>query len=680
MSSSEEWKLLKRNKSLTSLEFRQDNIGPTEVQLYFLESLTSSAHRLFKSMDIAHEEALTHRLYDIEVVELNSEVSFLVICPPAESSCAVPGQREILLQRGDLLSMPIQAFEMIHLRTYQNSIIQKYSRLSCILELDTVLANHSHREAFSTIEVQTAKERLAKLQELSGNLNIIWKGVRWLMDVIAFARDRGNIPGLSMREILEYKEDQENKDGEVNARQLLQPPRDTKLIKSSPGRGSWPGPVVSNVLGPNNLLCTEHSKSEQQLLLSGSHFSSRYLSATSGLENTSRKNSADSNYSHSGNSYYSAGEPREFVIPRLPPSRSEDALNMERRKSSSGGNSHRKRSTTINSSFSAASSPLMSAKSTVTEKTTTESMNSLSSDSESVNLPINTSTPNQTFNQNMKTTKTTAEIIEIESNMGSSVSCKKQLFEDKTKPIGSYFKPTMALAELQNEARTYQESLFIAEEDSLTEPFHEAPGHKAISGIRSDNHHQSSTTAASTSNFAEHNPQSSDRRTVPFYQIKSSPEKTTSKSIQSSDKEMATVDNSSSNSSTSPAGSSNSLASSCKPSILQVYAAYETGLASGTSLKLRVTPRTSAREVIDLVIKQLNMAVVLKGKEGPIYTSDKLENFCLVAVIGARERCLRDDFKPLQLQNPWKKGRLYVRQKHDLLAAIEHSNRDADVL
>lgn len=107
----------------------------------------------------------------------------------------------------------------------------------------------------------------------------------------------------------------------------------------------------------------------------------------------------------------------------------------------------------------------------------------------------------------------------------------------------------------------------------------------------------------------------------------------------------------------------------------QVYAAYETGLASGTSLKLHVTPRTTAREVVDLVVTQLNVAVVLKHQAGPIYTPDELPNFCLVAVIGARERCLRDDFKPLQLQNPWKKGRLYVRQKQDVLAALEHSSK-----
>lgn len=48
--------------------------------------------------------------------------------------------------------------------------------------------------------------------------------------------------------------------------------------------------------------------------------------------------------------------------------------------------------------------------------------------------------------------------------------------------------------------------------------------------------------------------------------------------------------------------------------IIQVYAAYESGLANGTSVKLHVTARTVAREVVDLVVRQLNMAVVLKGK------------------------------------------------------------------
>ena len=109
-------------------------------------------------------------------------------------------------------------------------------------------------------------------------------------------------------------------------------------------------------------------------------------------------------------------------------------------------------------------------------------------------------------------------------------------------------------------------------------------------------------------------------------------------------------------------------------SVLQVYAAYDTGLASGTSVLINLSESTSSREVVDLVVKQLNMAVIMKGKDNPIYDNDTLRNFCLVAVIGSRERCLRDDFKPLQLQNPWRKGKLFVRVKSDVLAAIERQS------
>jgi len=43
-----------------------------------------------------------------------------------------------------------------------------------------------------------------------------------------------------------------------------------------------------------------------------------------------------------------------------------------------------------------------------------------------------------------------------------------------------------------------------------------------------------------------------------------------------------------------------------------------------------------------------------------------------VSVIGgARERVLRADFKPLYLQEPWRSGRLYVRQKRNITDAVE---------
>ena len=111
--------------------------------------------------------------------------------------------------------------------------------------------------------------------------------------------------------------------------------------------------------------------------------------------------------------------------------------------------------------------------------------------------------------------------------------------------------------------------------------------------------------------------------------------------------------------------------------ILRVYAAYETGLAKGTSVKLHATPKTTAREVINLVVQNLNQAVINKGKTGPVYDTENFSEFCLVAVIGARERIMRDDYHPLQLQNPWTKGRLYVRMRNNLLAAIQQGQATA---
>ncbi|CAB0008191.1 unnamed protein product [Nesidiocoris tenuis] len=35
---------------------------------------------------------------------------------------------------------------MVHMGTYHKQLVDRYSRLSCIIELDTALAQHSHRE------------------------------------------------------------------------------------------------------------------------------------------------------------------------------------------------------------------------------------------------------------------------------------------------------------------------------------------------------------------------------------------------------------------------------------------------------------------------------------------------------------------------------------------------------
>ncbi|XP_034242737.1 ankyrin repeat and fibronectin type-III domain-containing protein 1 isoform X2 [Thrips palmi] len=449
---------LEENQS-SSMEELASSAFQSEQQRVFVDLVASTARRLFSYMEISPEESHMHRLYDVEVVDLTPEVSFLVAVPPAESACAVPGQRDMLLQRGDLLSLPLQVFEMVHLASYQHNIICRYSRLSCILELDMLLAQHSLREAFSTAEVSQAKERLWKLQEIDSQLNAVKKGIRWLMDLVTFTRDRGcqpvsGSPGIPMRTLLAIGAPSKGKDGSMKG---------------------------------------------------------------------------------------------------LPNSRSEDTLLLSSSQRAHSLGHQRSRSSVLTASVSATTSPLLSVRSSVVG--------------------------------------------------GQAV------------PVGS----AMSVSGLST-----------------------GSGVSAISG---------NMTATSES---QHSLSSEDSAVVNLgnNMNKNPPEEEDDEG-----------------------GAGSVVVPIPSSGILQVYAAYKTGLASGTSLKVHVTPQTSAREVVDLVVKQLNLAAVLKGKGGPIYSEDRLDNFCLVAVIGARERCLRDDFKPLQLQNPWRKGRLYVRQKHDVLAALDQCAR-----
>ncbi|CAH0723197.1 unnamed protein product, partial [Brenthis ino] len=621
--SAEEWEYLKsqsgkitdESQTINNLVSISTNEKPSESQEMFLEQIATASRRLFKDMEIPNENAITHRIYDLEVIELNHDVSFIMLCPPAEQACSVPGQKEILLQKGDLLSLPIQAFEMIHLQTYHTNILNKYSKLSCVLELDVALAAHSQREAFSCTELQTAKERLTKLEDLQNNLNLVWKAERWLMDLIGFARDKdkaGSSSGILLKFVLDKTPSKICADGtdgncekDVNLKiDLLQiPPRDGKMSKTSPGRGSWPGPAGN---GNHTNLHPEFSKSEQQLSIAPrqTSVSTLNLSGSTYLHSDAkyaRKGSADSQFTQSSvmsnnfmssNSQFdikSSGSHASISSPRLPPSRSEDTLVLQNENIEPKQRPH-----SINASVSTSSSPLLTVKnyyqgsmmSVKTMKNASESAQSLSSDSESQSCPITTTTfplkirPNR---QNVISSKSMTNVKSSDvdfTDTGQDMFCKA--YSVKRQPLLE----TQEDLEYNNKVPKTDDKQSDSEERNVKLPIEQR------------------------------------------------------------------ID---------------------QAGILQVFAAYETGLASGTSLKLHVTPRTSAREVIDLVVKQLNMAAVLKGKSGPVYGPEKLQDFCLVAVIGARERCLRDDFRPLQLQNPWRKGRLYVRLKHDVLAALQHS-------
>ncbi|XP_022242200.1 ankyrin repeat and fibronectin type-III domain-containing protein 1-like [Limulus polyphemus] len=199
--SREEWEWLKAQ------EFEESTATPSTVQLKFQKAISLAARNLFSYYDIPFEELGSHRLYDVDVIELSPNVSFLLILPPVENICAIPGQYDDLTSRKDCIPLPIQVFEILHMSTYRFNFIAHYSRLSSILEMDTLMAQHAQREAFSSHEVISAKERLSQLQMFQTQVDNIWKELRWIMDVLTFARDKHLNGGIPLSQIYLYQKD-----------------------------------------------------------------------------------------------------------------------------------------------------------------------------------------------------------------------------------------------------------------------------------------------------------------------------------------------------------------------------------------------------------------------------------------------------------------------------------------
>ncbi len=105
-------------------------------------------------------------------------------------------------------------------------------------------------------------------------------------------------------------------------------------------------------------------------------------------------------------------------------------------------------------------------------------------------------------------------------------------------------------------------------------------------------------------------------------------------------------------------------------------------VSSPPAFQLCVTPGTSAREMVQLVVQEMNVVSRrMLGSSGGggeqeqcvYYSPEQLKHFGLVLVVDNREKWLQDDFCPLELQNPWLRGKLCVRIKEYSPLALKHS-------
>ncbi|VDP97925.1 unnamed protein product [Trichobilharzia regenti] len=122
--------------------------------------------------------------------------------------------------------------------------------------------------------------------------------------------------------------------------------------------------------------------------------------------------------------------------------------------------------------------------------------------------------------------------------------------------------------------------------------------------------------------------------------------------------------------------------------VIQVYADYPTGLTSGVSVRLLINMRTTVKEVIEIVVKQLLETAERKYNKASDNselssalssfemlrnnTESNLENhlYCLTVSVGQLERCLPNTVRLLLLRRPWRFGKLTIRLVNNLSESI----------
>ncbi len=101
----EEWEWIRR------LSTNEVTSPPTSAQSAFQNSLVGACRKLLENLGLSEDDAVTHRVFDIEVIELSEDVSFLLLLPPVENVCSVPGHTEEITENPSYLTLPVQVFE-----------------------------------------------------------------------------------------------------------------------------------------------------------------------------------------------------------------------------------------------------------------------------------------------------------------------------------------------------------------------------------------------------------------------------------------------------------------------------------------------------------------------------------------------------------------------------------------
>jgi len=180
----------------------------------FLTKITDAIQHFCAQLGIKEDEIENQRVIIKELIEVNSDITLLVFCPPAEQICimndcetadevtrtpngerkasATPTMSSACTPFTSYIYLQVQVFEALNMSVYESEFIKVYSSTSVKLEIEHLASIQYSREAFSNEEILNSKRIANLVSKYQKSLEELWKDSRWLIEAINNARDKPN--------------------------------------------------------------------------------------------------------------------------------------------------------------------------------------------------------------------------------------------------------------------------------------------------------------------------------------------------------------------------------------------------------------------------------------------------------------------------------------------------------
>ncbi|KAL1227923.1 Ankyrin repeat and fibronectin type-III domain-containing protein [Trichinella spiralis] len=541
--SKDEWEWL---KALDNLQVNLEH--PNACQLQFHWELVSAAKILLKQ--ISSNECNELRIYRKEVIEINSEISFILLLPPPDKICSCPTEQSAestdTLRASSKISLPVAVFEVVHLQNYQAQFLSLYSYISLSLEVYSSLLKQQQRQILE--KNFSSEEKLNQLSLYQHKLESLWKESRWLCSVVSdYRKHRQQKGGLDLKLLFDYFEENQSTFKSMFKWRRANSPNSTHNDNFSPlllcrGRLSWANFYMKHNTAVDGF-STDHGYDSDQSL----------DKLCSNEENFSMNNS----------------DPTSSVQRSLI-----DYIGLK-----------------IADHF------CMSPKFQGTFALTVADNHNAATDEENNNIP------EMAYRTSNKKTPLSSHV-----GYGIEQKSRKEQSTDNDLKIGEDLSQIDKLFTLSRKMGVVQ-------------------GKESVDGLIDLNnfHHKN--------NEQQPNVEEEEK--------------------DDNDDDDDDDDDESSNKNKNP-----------DEKFIDVHVALRNLQTTLKCVKMRISTNVTAKDVVRKVIAHLN-------ERGESIAPVEAESICLVVVIGVRERCLRDNYPVALLKYPWSKGKLVIRRRSDLLAALE---------